>query len=131
MKPSALPLASSIASSIGPLEIFFVLFIVAFYAVPMYFVGKTAERKGLSVIGYVIFAAFLWPVALVVVLVARDRSGDGTVTSSGQSAASAPLAPDAPAAGWYPNPNGQGQRYWDGRVWTDHFSPPESPSASG
>jgi drug/metabolite transporter (DMT)-like permease len=26
----------------------------------------------------------------------------------------------APAPGWYPNPAGPGQRYWDGTTWTDH-----------
>ena len=30
-------------------------------------------------------------------------------------------------AGWYPSPSGQGQRYWDGSAWTDHYAP----SASG
>lgn len=27
----------------------------------------------------------------------------------------------APPAGWYPNPTGEGQRYWDGAAWTDHY----------
>ena len=26
---------------------------------------------------------------------------------------------DSPAAGWYPDPGGQGLRYWDGTQWTD------------
>ncbi len=26
----------------------------------------------------------------------------------------------APAAGWYPNPQGQGLRWWDGSAWTEH-----------
>lgn len=29
-----------------------------------------------------------------------------------------------PPAGWYPNPEGDGQRYWDGETWTEHFAPP-------
>jgi cytoskeletal protein RodZ len=32
-------------------------------------------------------------------------------------------------AGWYPQPDGQ-QRYWDGELWTEHFTPgvpPETP----
>lgn len=28
----------------------------------------------------------------------------------------------SPIAGWYPNPNGPGQRFWDGRAWTDHLA---------
>jgi hypothetical protein len=26
-------------------------------------------------------------------------------------------------AGWYPAPDGNGQRYWDGAAWTDHTAP--------
>jgi hypothetical protein len=28
-----------------------------------------------------------------------------------------------PPAAWYPNPNGPGQRYWDGAAWTDQSAP--------
>ncbi|SBS79255.1 hypothetical protein MHPYR_70176 [uncultured Mycobacterium sp.] len=28
-----------------------------------------------------------------------------------------------PRAGWYPNPEGPGQRYWDGRVWAPAVAP--------
>jgi hypothetical protein len=28
-----------------------------------------------------------------------------------------------PTAGWYPNPRGEGFRYWDGRRWTEHCTP--------
>ncbi len=31
----------------------------------------------------------------------------------------------APPAGWYPNPQGPGQRYWDGARWTDQYSQPQ------
>src|SRR5262249_36737084 len=35
-----------------------------------------------------------------------------------------------PPPGWYPNPEGQGRRYWDGSQWTSHFaSVPSTPSA--
>lgn len=40
----------------------------------------------------------------------------------------------APPAGWYANPEGSGQRYWDGGHWTEHFSeeppPPGMPQAA-
>lgn len=29
-------------------------------------------------------------------------------------------APAAAPAGWYPNPQGPGRRYWDGSTWTEH-----------
>lgn len=28
--------------------------------------------------------------------------------------------PQQPTAGWYPDPNGPGLRWWDGGLWTDH-----------
>jgi Protein of unknown function (DUF2510) len=30
--------------------------------------------------------------------------------------------PQSPPPGWYANPEGAGQRYWDGANWTDQFS---------
>jgi hypothetical protein len=34
-----------------------------------------------------------------------------------------------PPPGWFPNPDGPGQRYWDGTSWTEHVSgrPPAPP----
>lgn len=33
-----------------------------------------------------------------------------------------PATPTVPA-GWYPNPSGAGQRWWDGAAWTEHTHP--------
>ena len=33
-----------------------------------------------------------------------------------------PPAPQGPPPGWYPNPEGGGQRYWDGARWTEHVA---------
>jgi Protein of unknown function (DUF2510) len=41
-----------------------------------------------------------------------------------------PLPPAAPPAGWYQNPEGSGQRYWDGGRWTDHFHHAPPPPAA-
>jgi hypothetical protein len=41
-------------------------------------------------------------------------------------------APPPAPAGWYVNPTGSGQRYWDGEQWTDSYSgagPPLPPSS--
>ena len=38
-------------------------------------------------------------------------------------AAPAPPSVALPPAGWYPNPEAPGQRYWDGQGWTEHVSP--------
>ena len=35
-----------------------------------------------------------------------------------------------PAAGWYPDPQGQGLRWWDGSAWTEHTHE-ETPAAGG
>lgn len=42
--------------------------------------------------------------------------------------------PDKLPPGWYPEPNGVMQRFWDGRQWTEHTAPfvtpyPQSPQA--
>jgi hypothetical protein len=34
---------------------------------------------------------------------------------------------DTPAPGWYPNPQGPGQRYWDGQKWADSYQAPQEP----
>jgi hypothetical protein len=34
-----------------------------------------------------------------------------------------------PPPGWFPDPNGQGLRWWDGRAWTEHVSPPAGAAA--
>jgi Domain of unknown function (DUF4190)/Protein of unknown function (DUF2510) len=38
-----------------------------------------------------------------------------------------------PPAGWYANPEGEGQRYWDGQQWTDQRrdAPPPPPPPPG
>jgi hypothetical protein len=35
-----------------------------------------------------------------------------------------------PAAGWYADPQGRGQRYWDGARWTDQLAPYVPPVAA-
>ncbi|MBB4689844.1 DUF2510 domain-containing protein [Amycolatopsis jiangsuensis] len=35
-----------------------------------------------------------------------------------------PVQPQAPAPGWYPSPNQQGQlQWWDGATWVESFAP--------
>jgi hypothetical protein len=41
-----------------------------------------------------------------------------------------PAAPSSPPPGWYHNPNGPGERWWDGTTWGEHTrtgSPPPPP----
>ncbi len=44
-------------------------------------------------------------------------------------ASSAP-PPRQPPAGWYPDPNGSGLRWWDGEQWTESVSDPQPPAES-
>ncbi len=37
------------------------------------------------------------------------------------AAVPAPAGASLPSAGWYPSPAGTGERYWDGRAWTDQL----------
>jgi|SRR5215213_6887468 len=37
-----------------------------------------------------------------------------------------PAAPQLPAPGWYPDPAGAGQRWWDGQRWTEQLGAPPS-----
>ena len=54
---------------------------------------------------------------------------------AGPPPGAAPPPPPAPpgqvepatAAGWYPDPQGEGQRYWDGSKWTEHTGPSRPP----
>jgi Protein of unknown function (DUF2510) len=36
--------------------------------------------------------------------------------------------PAPPPAGWYSNPQGLGQRYWDGQQWTEHYQGVPAPA---
>jgi Protein of unknown function (DUF2510) len=40
------------------------------------------------------------------------------------------VASQPPPAGWYQDPRGQGQRYWDGRQWTEHTHPAPAQQAA-
>jgi hypothetical protein len=40
----------------------------------------------------------------------------------------APTPPPLPPAGWYTNPLGPAQRYWDATYWTDRTLPPPAPA---
>ena len=46
-----------------------------------------------------------------------------TLMSPPARAVPRPASPVVPPPGWYPNPSGPGQRYWDGVTWT-HWTHP-------
>ena len=37
-------------------------------------------------------------------------------------------SPQTAPAGWYVDPHGGGQRYWDGVRWADHYAPSAAPA---
>jgi hypothetical protein len=49
-----------------------------------------------------------------------EPSPDAAASGAAPARFDAPPAP--PPAGWYQNPDGPGQRYWDGAQWTGHYS---------
>ena len=53
------------------------------------------------------------PIAIIVVLVRVLRRPKVTT----------PPAPSDTPAGWYPNPEAPGRRYWDGAKWTADTAP--------
>lgn len=57
-----------------------------------------------------------WIAALIMSVLSHRQIG--VVTGAVPAAITAGLPP----AGWYPNPSGPGQRYWDGVAWTGHFA---------
>jgi len=66
-----------------------------------------------------------WVVALVMACQAHQVAGIGGHTTVVVSQIFAPTAPQPSATppGWYPAPDGPGQRYFDGVAWTDQFAP--------
>lgn len=53
-------------------------------------------------------------------------AGSAAVAQAAPSPPTAPTprtAPPLPPAGWYPNPEGPGRRYWDGAAWTTNTAP--------
>lgn len=64
-----------------------------------------------------------WIVALVMACTAHQVVGSTSQsTYVVMNAPGAGVVPPIPA-GWYPSPDGPGQRYWDGAAWTEHRAP--------
>lgn len=60
-----------------------------------------------------------WIVALVMSVSAHQSLGPVQLVGYAPTAA---IAPVVGPAGWYPNPDGPGSRYWDGVQWTQHYA---------
>ena len=65
---------------------------------------------GIAALGGLVF---LTGAVLLLVALVRGKNDTPRVNPGGR----------AVLAGWYPNPEGNGQRYWDGRAWTEHRAP--------
>ena len=59
---------------------------------------------------------------------AMARAGAGGQVQPGVAAPAGQFGPPSPPTptppGWYPDPSGPGQRYWDGAGWTQWTNPP-------
>lgn len=81
--------------------------------------GQTVRRlAGVFVLGLVGGLVFLAGVVMFFVGVMRRSSA-----KSGEPAPAYQAPAQSPPAGWYPDPSGVGQRYWDGWRWTEHTAP--------
>lgn len=66
------------------------------------------------------------------VSVRSGRSIQNMSTNDERDRVAQPDAPvPGPPAGWYQDPTGHGQRYWDGRSWTPHIAPFPPPPSRG
>lgn len=84
-----------------------------------------AQRKGRSFVWFFVFSLFCWLPSLVVALLLSDQTVSGGATARYNIAPPAAAAgsrrsyQSTPPPGWYPDPRGKRERYWDGTVWTD------------
>lgn len=80
-------------------------------------------------------AAGWWSLASVLfwnwfALIANARAMNDVRTMAKQGRGTyvdVPARPAVPPPGWYPDPHGPGQRYWDGGTWTQWNHPPTHP----
>ena len=92
--------------------------------------GRKVLWVGTLAVGFLIG---LWPVALLSALlylfVFRKRlpvmtPGAPMATWDPYAASAGGRPPPLPPAGWYADPSGQpGERWWDGRGWSEHVRP--------
>jgi hypothetical protein len=94
----------------------------------------TASQKTLWILGLGLGFVFVWPAAAVMAVVyltvvrkrlrAMALPGLSQATWDPYAGGAGGRPPDLPPAGWYVDPAGQGQRWWDGRGWSEHVRPP-------
>lgn len=63
-----------------------------------------------------------WLVVWLILAIAKGAERPRCVNCGTQLGAFTPPRAVAAPAGWYPSPEDEGQRYWDGAQWTDHTS---------
>ena len=94
----------------------------------------TGGQKAMWIIGSIVGWVLVWPVAavtaLVYLFVLRRRLNALTPPTLIPAPSDAHVlvvdqsTRDLPPAAWYPDPvGGPGERWWDGRGWSDHVRP--------
>jgi len=94
----------------------------------------SSGQKAMWIIGSIIGWVLVWPVAaataLIYLFVLRKRLNALTPPLPPRArhdpyAGAGGRAPDLPPAAWYADPAGSGgERWWDGRGWSDQVRPP-------
>lgn len=86
------------------------------------------RAAGSEKVTWILVIALLgWIGAIIYWFVIRSRLRDAEAAGVGAlpgyaAAGPAPYAPAVPPPGWYPDPQSDGMRWWDGRQWTSHMS---------
>ncbi|MFT4109448.1 superinfection immunity protein [Propionicimonas sp.] len=99
-----------------------VVFLTGLYMLPWAVAASRGKANQWSVFAVNLLLGWTvvgWIVALVMSCTAHRPVAVPALSGYASVAA---LPPVPTPAGWYPNPAGPGQRYWDGRQWTQHYA---------
>lgn len=86
-------------------------------------VFRDARRRGASDAIAVLAAAVCFltaPLGFLVYGVLAVTGLADSIVESLQGGGTSGAGPQQPPAGWYDDPEGAGQRWWDGSAWTEH-----------
>jgi hypothetical protein len=68
-------------------------------------IGYSKTQQNSTFVGFFFLGALIPVLGIVIALLSKP-------------AGPVPVPPGSTPPGWYPNPNGHGLRWWDGRQWT-------------
>ena len=108
---------------IGMVPLLFGLVFLLLGVLATVLVFRDARRRGASdgIAALAAAASLLTaPLGFLVYAVLAVTGLANSVVESLQGGGAGPAGPQQPPAGWYEDPDGPGQRWWDGTAWTEH-----------